>query len=113
MDQVSARDKDIMRPAPVFPVVDARLLEEVVARIRRAGNPRRVVLFGSHALYANPFERAAILAALGRRADAFRELERAYRDRFITITWLKVAPSLDPLRADSRYSDLLRRMRLE
>lgn len=64
-------------------------------------------------LYANPFERAAALAALGRRDDAFGELEKAYQDRFISITWLKVAPSLDPLRGDSRYSDLLRRMRLD
>lgn len=64
-------------------------------------------------VYANPFDRAGVLAALGRRDEAFRELEKAYRDRFIAITWLKVAPSLDPLRADSRYSDLLRRMRLE
>jgi predicted nucleotidyltransferase len=35
--------------APTFPPVDARLLAEVVARIRDAGSPRRVVLFGSHA----------------------------------------------------------------
>jgi predicted nucleotidyltransferase len=35
--------------APVFPSVDARLLDDVVARIRRVGDPWRVVLFGSHA----------------------------------------------------------------
>ncbi len=35
--------------AASFPPVDARLLDDVVARIRRAGNPQRVVLFGSHA----------------------------------------------------------------
>jgi DNA-binding winged helix-turn-helix (wHTH) protein/TolB-like protein/tetratricopeptide (TPR) repeat protein len=67
----------------------------------------------SRGLYANPFDRAGVLAALGRRDDAFQELERAYRDRFIAITWLKVAPSLDPLRSDARYSDLLRRMHLD
>lgn len=38
-----------MRQPPPFPPVDARLLDEVVTRIRRVGNPRRVVLFGSHA----------------------------------------------------------------
>ena len=32
-----------------FPTVDADLLEEIVARIRRVGDPHRVVLFGSHA----------------------------------------------------------------
>ena len=35
--------------APAFPPVDARLLDEVVARICRAGDPQRVVLFGSRA----------------------------------------------------------------
>ena len=38
-----------MTKAPAFPPVDAPLLAEVLARIRRVGNPRRVVLFGSHA----------------------------------------------------------------
>jgi hypothetical protein len=35
--------------APGFPPVDAKLLNEVVARIRRVGDPQRVVLFGSYA----------------------------------------------------------------
>jgi len=38
-----------MREAPAFPPVDAKLLDEVVTRIRRVGDPLRVVLFGSHA----------------------------------------------------------------
>ena len=38
-----------MTKAPAFPPVEARLLDEVVARICRAGQPQRVVLFGSHA----------------------------------------------------------------
>jgi predicted nucleotidyltransferase len=37
-------------PPPVeFPPVDARLLEEVVRRIRAVGDPERIVLFGSRA----------------------------------------------------------------
>lgn len=39
-----------MTEALAFPPVDARLLDDVVARIRRAGDPRRIVLFGSHAV---------------------------------------------------------------
>jgi predicted nucleotidyltransferase len=38
-----------VNPAPAFPPVDATLLNEVVARIRRVGDPLRIVLFGSHA----------------------------------------------------------------
>lgn len=33
----------------MFPSVDAKLLAEIVMRIRRVGDPYRVVLFGSHA----------------------------------------------------------------
>jgi len=32
-----------------YPPVDARLLEEVVRRIRAVGDPKRIVLFGSRA----------------------------------------------------------------
>jgi len=32
-----------------YPPVDARLLDEIITRIRQAGNPIRIVLFGSHA----------------------------------------------------------------
>ena len=39
-----------MTEALVFPPVDARLLDDVVTRIRRAGDPRRIVLFGSRAV---------------------------------------------------------------
>ena len=34
---------------PSFPTVDATLLDEIVRRIREAGSPQRIVLFGSHA----------------------------------------------------------------
>jgi predicted nucleotidyltransferase len=32
-----------------YPPVDARLLDGIITRIRQAGNPIRIVLFGSHA----------------------------------------------------------------
>ena len=38
-----------MSPTVAYPIVDARLLDEIVVRIRQAGNPLRIVLFGSHA----------------------------------------------------------------
>jgi len=38
-----------MSPTVAYPPVDARLLDEIVMRICRAGNPIRIVLFGSHA----------------------------------------------------------------
>ena len=38
-----------MGPTVAYPPVDARLLDGIVTRIRQAGNPIRIVLFGSHA----------------------------------------------------------------
>jgi uncharacterized protein len=38
-----------MATSVLYPNVDAPLLEEVVRRLRNAGSPERIVLFGSHA----------------------------------------------------------------
>ena len=38
-----------MAAPPAFPSVNASLLGEIVRRIREAGSPQRIVLFGSHA----------------------------------------------------------------
>ena len=56
------------------------------------------------------FELAEIYAQLGERDQAFAWLERAYEKRSFMMLYLKVAPNLDPLRSDSRYADLLRRV---
>jgi hypothetical protein len=51
-------------------------------------------------------------ARLGERDRAFEWLERAYRARVQHLVWIKVEPSLDGLRGDPRYKDLVRRMGL-
>ena len=58
------------------------------------------------------FEAAEIFAQLGEKDQAFAWLERAYQERSFMMLYLKVAPNLDPLRADPRYADLLRRVGL-
>ena len=55
---------------------------------------------------------AAIYAALGDKDKAFAELEKAYEQRDWFLPRLKVDPSMDSLRDDPRYKDLLRRMNL-
>jgi serine/threonine-protein kinase len=54
---------------------------------------------------------AAILA-LGEKDQAFTLLEQAYREHSDSLVVLKVEPRLDPLRADPRFADLMRRVRL-
>jgi len=49
---------------------------------------------------------------VGDKDQAFAYLEKAYTQHSITLVVLKVEPRFDPLRADPRYQDLLRRVRL-
>src|SRR5713226_8847351 len=55
---------------------------------------------------------AAIYAGLGEKDQAFACLERAYAQRDARLVELKVDARLDPLRADPRFKDLLRRVGL-
>jgi hypothetical protein len=55
---------------------------------------------------------ARIFTGLGERELAFAWLEKAYDVRDECLTWLKVDPTMDSLRSDQRYPDLLRRLGL-
>ena len=56
---------------------------------------------------------AAIYAGLGEKDQAFAFLEKAYEQRDAKLfIWGKGSPVLDPLRSDSRFADLLRRIGL-
>ncbi len=52
-------------------------------------------------------------AALGEKDEAFFWLEQAYREHAGQLYLLKVLPTVDPLRSDPRFKDLLRRIGLE
>lgn len=56
------------------------------------------------------FDRACYHAQLGNTDEAFRYLEQMYKRREIWMAYLRVDPRLDPLRNDSRFNDLLRRV---
>lgn len=58
------------------------------------------------------YEIALVYAGLGRKQDAFKWLEEAYRVHDVGLVYLKVDPCLDPLRDDPRFADLLRRVGL-
>jgi serine/threonine protein kinase/tetratricopeptide (TPR) repeat protein len=51
-------------------------------------------------------------SVLGERDEAFEFLEAAYRERGYLLIFLGVRPTLDNIRSDSRFADLLRRMGL-
>ena len=62
-----------------------------------------------------PVDPAAVAWAylgVGDKDQAFAYLEKAYVQHSAKLATLKVEPGFDPLRADPRYQDLLRRVRL-
>jgi len=62
--------------------------------------------------HVSPFAIALIYIGLGEKDHAFDWLEKAYQERSDMLVYLKVDPRLDSLRAESRFSDLVRRVGL-
>ena len=58
------------------------------------------------------YEIALVYAGLGEKDEAFAWLEKAVAARDKGLTYLKIDPCLDPLRSDSRFQDLVRRVGL-
>lgn len=58
------------------------------------------------------YEVARFHAALGEKDQAFAELNKSYEKRENSLVSLKVDPHLDPLRSDSRFAELMRRIGL-
>jgi hypothetical protein len=67
---------------------------------------------GKQSGFVSGYDLAAVYAALGNPDRAFAALEDAYRRRAEWLSYLKVDPQMDPLRADPRFASLLGRMAL-
>jgi len=74
----------------------ARVLDELMKLSRRS--------------YVPPYCIAQIYAGLGLEDESFRWLEKAYQERSTYLGNLRSEHTLDGLRADPRFSDLIRRM---
>ncbi len=62
--------------------------------------------------YIPPVEFARMYVRVGNKERAFEFLEKAYAERSSELAVFKVDPVFDPLRPDSRYANLLRRVGL-
>ncbi len=84
-------------------------LAEAHAGARRSDDALRILeeVRGSA---IHPVNVARVYAALGDADAAFEWLEKAYERRSLGVTLMRVEPGLDPLRADPRFQDLLRRI---
>jgi serine/threonine protein kinase/TolB-like protein len=66
----------------------------------------------SRTRYVSAYHVALIYAGLREKERAFEWLDRAVEERAEWLSYLSVDPRLDPLRSDSRFSELKRRLRL-
>lgn len=62
--------------------------------------------------YVSPEDFVLISLQLGETERAFEWLQKAYEERAGLLTFLKVDPRFDNLRSDTRFGDLLRRVKL-
>ena len=60
--------------------------------------------------YVSAMTRVNIYVALGDHDKAFEWLERSYEEHTVGLVFLPALPTLDPLRSDPRFQDLLRRI---
>ncbi|HEU4724224.1 MAG TPA: protein kinase [Candidatus Eisenbacteria bacterium] len=91
------------------------LLAHAYAKSGRTADARALLeqlRAASSSRYISRYALGAIHAALGESAAALDLLEQSFEARDRGMTWLAVAPRLDPLRGEPRFQDLLRRMRL-
>jgi DNA-binding winged helix-turn-helix (wHTH) protein/Tfp pilus assembly protein PilF len=63
-------------------------------------------------IYVPPFSIGLIYNALGQNTEAFEWFEKAYAAQNEWLNWWKVAPEMDSLRSDPRFTDLLIRLNL-
>ena len=62
--------------------------------------------------YVCPYEVATGYTALGKKADAFKWLQKSYETHSMCVIWLNSEPRFDPLRSDPRFSALVRQVGL-
>ncbi|MEK7723507.1 MAG: tetratricopeptide repeat protein, partial [Acidobacteriota bacterium] len=62
--------------------------------------------------YVSPVELAILYVGLGEQEKAFAALERAYNEHDSQMQYLLVEPHFDSLRADSRFSSLIKKVGL-
>ena len=62
--------------------------------------------------YVTPMALTYVYIGLGDKDHAFAWLEKAYQERSNHIAFFKVSPTVDPLRSDARFADLLHRIGL-
>ena len=61
-------------------------------------------------VYIPPTAKALIYYSLGDANKAFEWLNRSYNERDFLLAFLKVDPLWDPLRSDTRFQNIMKKM---
>jgi len=77
---------------------DKGTAEKLIAELKEESSHR----------YVNQYELALIYVGLGRKDEAFKSLDLAFREHSDQLIYLNVYPRLDPISSDSRFADLVR-----
>jgi tetratricopeptide (TPR) repeat protein len=85
-------------------------LYAISGRMKKAEEIIRRLKDFSATKYVNPYGVALIYVGLGSVDQAFEWLEAAFSDRSDMLVYLNVDPRLDPIRSDSRFLELARRV---
>jgi tetratricopeptide (TPR) repeat protein len=111
-EEAIAEFRQILKQSPGAPFALGHLGNAYAraGRVREARECLRKLKQRSNADKVGTYEVAFIYAGLGEKDQAFEWLEKAYEERDQGLSFLKVDPTLDPLRSDPRFQDLLRRM---
>jgi tetratricopeptide (TPR) repeat protein len=80
----------------------------VAGRKREANKVLNELLQLQKQRYVTPMAFTYVYIGLGNKDQAFAWLEKAYQERSNHIAFFKVTPTVDPLRSDPRFADLLR-----
>jgi tetratricopeptide (TPR) repeat protein len=110
-DQISDQDKAVSS--------ETQLIADTLGWIYAVSGRRADALkiaeefrqLSTHA-YVDFYQLATIYAGLGEKDEAFRLLEKGYKEHSGAMPYLAVDPFWYGLRSDPRYADLLRRMGL-
>jgi Flp pilus assembly protein TadD len=104
-----ARRVEATIPWPLARLVSAYAL---AGRTRDSDKALKELDDWSKRSYVPAYNIAAARAIRGEKAQALALLDKAYEDRSMMLTFVKVDPQLDSLRAEPRFKDLVRRMGL-
>lgn len=78
-------------------------------KTRQANNILKELLQLQKHRYITPLAPAYIYIGLGNKDEAFAWIEKGFEERSNHIAFFKVSPTVDSLRSDPRFADLLRR----